>query len=170
MAGKDDVLLDTSVLINFARIGRIDLLTAHPTYRFFVTDHVRGEVKEHYADQFEAVEAAVVGGVITELTADSAEELEDFGKLTAMKTLGVGECSAIAVAKNRSMVLAIDDVRASRRAKGFHTGIGLLNTEELMVSLIQEGVLTVEEADEIKRDRETNHRFKLAFASFAEKI
>jgi hypothetical protein len=168
MGGKTDVLLDTCVLINFARIGRIDLLAAHPAYSFFVTDHVRGEVREHYAAQSEAVEAAIIGGVISELTVNTAEELEDFGKLTALKSLGLGECSAIAVAKNRSMTLAIDDVRARKRAKGFHAGIALLNTEEPVISLIRVGLLTVEAADEIKRNWEANHRFRLRFAGFAE--
>jgi predicted nucleic acid-binding protein len=170
MAGKTDVLLDTSVLINFARIGRIGLLAAHPAYAFFVTDHVRGEVRKHYVRQREAVEAAIAEGAVTELRADRAEELEDFGRLMALKTLGAGECSAIAVAKRRSMTLAIDDKQARRRAKSFSSGIALLSTEALVISLIQERILSVEAADEMKQDWERNHRFKLGFGSFSEKL
>lgn len=152
------------------RIGRVDLLAAHPRYSLFVTDHVRAEVLEHFREQFEAVDRAVSNGVLTEIAANTDEELEDFGRLPSMKSLGVGECSAIAVAKHRSIVLAIDDVTARNKALRFHTGLTLIGTEELIVSLIQESVLPVEEADRIKRDWETNHRFRLKFASFAERL
>ncbi len=101
MTGKQAVVLDTSVLINFAKVGRLDLLDTHPTYSFVVTDHVRGEVSEHYADQFEAVDAAIAQGILRELAVDRPEELSDFGTLTAPRNLGIGECSAISVAKNR---------------------------------------------------------------------
>lgn len=170
MAEKTKVLLDTCVLINFARIGRLDLLTAHPQYSFLVTNHVRAEVLEHYREQFEAVEKAIDVGLLTELTVDSPEELGDFGKLVALKSLGVGECSAIAVAKHRSLILAIDDVTARKKAQRFDSGLVLLETEELIVSLIRKKVLSIEEADGIKDDWEANHRFTLKFTSFREKI
>lgn len=170
MAGKIVVLLDTSVLINYARIGRLDLLAQHPRYSFCVTDHVRAEVLEHFREQFEAVNTAVSEGNLTELTANTASELEEFGKLVSMKNLGIGECSAIVVAKHRSLVLAIDDVTARNTALKFDPTLTLLGTEELMISLIQEGVLEVEEADRIKHDWEANHRFRLKFASFRERI
>jgi len=48
--------------------------------------------------------------------------------------------------------------------------IQLLDTVEVMVMLIQDGVLTVEEADIIKADWEANHCFALRFTSFTEKI
>lgn len=170
MTRKQDVVLDTSVLINFAKVERLDLLDAHPSYSFVVTDHVRGEVSEHYSGQFEAVDTAIAEGILRELAVDQPEELSDFGKLTAPRNLGIGECSAISVAKNRCLPLAIDDNQARKRAKRFHSNLVLLNTEELVVSMIQESVLTVEEADQLKLDWETEHRFKLTFGSFREKI
>jgi len=170
MAGKIHVLLDTSVLINFARIGRFDLLAAHTRYSFFVTDHVRAEILEHFREQFEGVDSAVKGGILTELTVNTGAELEDFGRLASMKSLGLGECSAIAVAKNRGIVLGIDDVTARNKAMKFHLGLVLLGTEDLIISLIEESVLSIEEANRIKHEWETNHRFRLKFASFAEKL
>lgn len=170
MASKTEILLDTSVLINFARIGRIDLLARRPRCVFLVTDHVRAEVLEHYREQFEAVDAAVESGILTELAVTGAGELEDFGKLVAMKSLGIGECSAIAVAKHRSMALALDDVPARKKAVKFHSGLRLLGTEDLMVALVKENVLSIQEADSIKHDWEANHRFKLMFGSFAERV
>lgn len=168
MEGKRDVILDTCVLINFAAIKRIDLLPAHPLDAFVITDHVRGEVKEHFTNQFDAVTAAVADGTLREIPADQPNELVDFAELS--KHLGQGESSAIALAKNRSMPLAIDDRQARNRAKALHPNLELLNTEDIVVTLIQEGVLTVVQADAIKFDWETNHSFKLKFASFAERL
>lgn len=168
MEGKTDVLLDTCVLINFAAVERIDLLAAHPHYAFVITDHVRGEVKEHFVKQFDAVNAAVADGTLREVPANRPEELEDYTQL--LRHLGMGESSAIAVAKNRSMPLVIDDRQARKRAAAFHAAIELLSTVDLVVGLINGGKLKVEEADAIKLDWETNHSFKLTFASFREKV
>lgn len=168
MAGEVDVLLDTSVLINFARINRFDLLGSHPKYSFFLTDHVRDEILEHFCEQSAAVNSAVEIGILGEISGNSAEELEDFGRFLEMKTLGVGECSAIAVAKNRSLVLAIDDIPARKQAVKFDSTLVLVGTVDIVVSLIREGVLSVDEADKIKVLWETEHRFQLKFASFAD--
>ncbi len=46
-----DVVTDTSTLINFLRIGRVDLLAGLTSYRFVITDHVRAEVRASYPDQ-----------------------------------------------------------------------------------------------------------------------
>ena len=170
MDSKTEAILDTCVLINFAAIGRIDLLRSHSLHTFVITDHVRDEIKEHYSEQFDAVNAAVEDGTLAEITADQPGELEDFAKLVARRNLGTGECSAIAVAKNRSLALAIDDRRARNHAMAFHSAIVLLSTESLMVSFIQAEVLSVDEADAIKLDWESNHSFKLKFASFSEKL
>lgn len=44
------VVLDTSVLANFLRIARMDLLRRYPL-DFIVTDHVVSEISGHYKDQ-----------------------------------------------------------------------------------------------------------------------
>lgn len=168
MDGKQQALLDTSVLINFAAIGRMDLFVSHPGFSFLATDHVRDEVKEHFSEQYDAVSAAVADGTITELKVDSPEELSIFATLVAIKSLGEGECSAIAVAIHRSIPLAIDDRRARKKALKFHPSIELFGTEDIVISLIQAGILTVDDADAIKLDWETNFRFRLPFSSFRE--
>lgn len=168
MPGKDPVILDTCVLINFAAIGRLDLLTAHPDWTFLVTEHVRDEVNEHYADQFDAVRAAVADGTLAELRGNSPEELDDFARLSALRSLGDGECSAIAAAKHRALPLVIDDRSVRNKAQRFHHAIQLLQTQDVFVGLIRGGVLTVEEADGIRLEWENQHRFKLLFASFGD--
>lgn len=44
------VVADTSVLVNFLRIDRMDLIGAHPA-SFIVTDHVAIEIADTYPDQ-----------------------------------------------------------------------------------------------------------------------
>ncbi|QEG01552.1 hypothetical protein Mal15_56290 [Stieleria maiorica] len=170
MDAKTTVILDTSVLINFARIRRIDLLESHPSYDFLICDHVRDEVKEHFLEQFEAVNSALADGVLAETAADDPAELSDFVTLVGEKRLGTGECSAISLAKNRSIALAIDDRNARKRATKFAPGIQLHCTQSLVVDLIQAEVLTIAEADAIKLDWETNHCFRLKIASFGDLI
>ena len=46
-----DVVTDTSTLVNFLRVGRVDLLAGLTSYRFVVTDHVRAEVMSSYPAQ-----------------------------------------------------------------------------------------------------------------------
>ncbi len=113
---------------------------------------------------------AVNGGILTELTANATPELEEFGRLLSTSGLGIGECSAIVVAKHRSLALGIDDVTARKKALKYDAPLTLLGTEELIVSLIREGVLSIDEADRIKNDWAANHRFTLKFASFRERI
>lgn len=169
-AGRDDAILDTSVLLNFLKVDRLDLLTQHPSYRFSVTDHVRAEITQHYPDQLAKLEAAVNAGELDETHVTDPAELQAFGQLHASKRLGAGECSAIAVAASRQLPLAIDDKRARKHARAFASKIVLLNTEGLMISLTHEGVIDVAVADSIKLEWEQNHRFKLNFGSFAERI
>ena len=55
------VVADTSVLINFLRIDRMDLIGHHPQ-RFLATDHVEDELTSDYPDQRMRYQAAVVSG------------------------------------------------------------------------------------------------------------
>ena len=96
-------------------------------------------------------------------------EVQIFAELTA-KGLGIGECSAIAVAVHRQFTLAIDDKRAIKKVASLGPNISILTTESLMVLLIKQGALSVDEADAVKLDWEQNHRFRLPFGSFAERL
>lgn len=169
-AGRGDAILDTSVLINFLKVDRLDLLTQHPTYRFYVTDHVRAEITQHYPDQLAKLGAALAAGELGEIQVADPTEVQAFGQLQASQRLGSGECSAIAVAANRGFPLVIDDWRARKEAQGYSSLMVLLDTESLIVSLIHEGVIDVAAADAIKLDWEQKHRFRLSFSSFAERI
>lgn len=166
--GRGQAVLDTSVLVNFLRIDRVDLLASHPSHEFIITEHVRAEITQHYPDQLARLETALHSGDLQEIRVTDQAELNAFGQLTSTG-LGTGECSAVAVAAIRHLPLAIDDKVAVKRARRFRSGITFLTTESLMVSLIHAGVLDVPAADTIKNDWEQNHRFRLPFASFADR-
>ena len=166
---KTVVITDTSVLINFLVLDRACLLKCVPTHRFVVTDHVRSEVTAHYHEQLQRLEQAFSAQILEEITVSDLAEVQLFAKLTATG-LGIGECSAIAVAVHRQLILAIDDKRATKKVASLGLDLTILTTESLMVLLIQHGALSVDEADALKLDWEQNHRFRLPFGSFADRL
>lgn len=165
------VIADASVLINFLRIDRMDLIGAHPG-SFIVTDKVADEIT--YPDQKSRYEAAVSSGYLVQQRIDDPLEVEQFLHLDLKygQHLGAGELSAIAVALNRNCLLAIDDNRAVRDALR-EVGLSdkpdrIIRTQDIIVELIKQNLLALEEAESIKVDWEANHRFALKFSSFRE--
>jgi predicted nucleic acid-binding protein len=165
-----DAITDTSTLVNFLRVGRVDLLAGLTSYRFVVTNHVRAEVTAFYPAQLANFEFALMAGHVVEITLTTPTELHVFGEMKTLR-LGDGECASIAAALSRGVPLVIDDIRARKKALEREPGLRLLDTVGLMVEAIQAGLITVPEADSIKVDWEKNHRFiKKHFSSFAELI
>ena len=161
-------VLDTSVLINFLAVDRVDLLARHPAYHFFVTEHVRKEVTAHYDEEVNRLNAALASNTLEEIRVEAIEELALFAQLTKEPRLGLGECAAIAAAVHRGYVLAIDDKVARRAALALSPALTVLDTQSLMLSLIRAGVLSIEDADAIKAEWETEHSFVLKIKSFGD--
>ena len=159
------LVFDTSVLINFLAVGRMDLLALYPA-RCIVTDHVRGEILDHYQERFQRFQTALNNQTIEELRVDRPAELLTFVELRASGRLGYGECSAIALATHREFELAIDDRQARNAAKRLAPSLKTHTTQEIMLFLIRLGTITVEAADQIKDTWATEHRFRLKIASF----
>ena len=151
--------------MNFLRIDRMNLIAGH-SHEFIVTDHVAGEVSDHYPDQQQRFAAAVEAGALAQHDVTSPAEMALFGMLSTSGRLGLGECSAIAVAVHRRHILAIDDRRATMQARGADPTLRILTTQDLMVSMIGEGLLDIVEADRIKDEWAALHRFQLKLASF----
>lgn len=163
------VITDTSVLINFLVLDQAALLARSPHHRFVVTEHVRAEITDHYQDQLQLLEAAFAADILEEVRVTDLPEVQFFAQLTATG-LGIGECSAIAVAAHRQHALAIDDKRAVKKLKAVGLQLAIHSTETIVVLLIQQAVLTVQEADAMKQEWEQHHRFRLPFGSFAERL
>jgi predicted nucleic acid-binding protein len=165
-------IIETSVLINFLRINRVDLLARHPTYRFVVIDYVRREITNRSIDQQTQLEAALKAGLLLgdiDPKNVSLAELQAYADLQSVK-IGDGERGAIAAAFARGYAIAINDYRALKRLPATYKSLHLEDTASIMVALIRAGVLTVAEADVIKADWESNHRFRLTFTTFGELI
>ena len=89
-----------------------------------------------------------------------------FGSLFAAGRLGAGECSAIALAVHRRYILAIDDRLATTQARRADATLRILATQDLVVSMIRQGLLDIAEADRFKQEWATRHRFRLKLTSF----
>ena len=161
------VIADTSVLINFLAIGRIDLIKRHEC-RFLITDHVRHEITEHYQEQFSRLKEALEQGILEEISVTDPEEVETFAKLTRLESFGNGECACIAVALHRSYTLAIDDKKAIKQARLSCSTISIITTKDLIVSMIKAGLIAVNEADAIKDEWASTHKFRLKISSFGD--
>lgn len=163
------VVTDTSVLINFLQIDRVDLIGSHPD-SFIATDHVAAEIIK--PEQQNRYAAALSAGHLVEQRVKDPVEVELFDRLSQRGRLGAGERSAIAVAINRNHRLAIEDNRALNRAvqeaETLGNPLSILRTQDIIVELIKRQTLTIETADAMLADWADNHRFKLKISSFRE--
>lgn len=157
------IIADTSVLINFLRIDRMDLIAAHPA-AFVATEHVAVEISDSYPEQQARYRAALEAGFIAEQRVDDPAEVELFLKLRRTPRLGTGECSAISVALNRGHRLAIDDNRAINRALHeaglVKRSISIIRTQDIFADVVRNGALSILAADAILHNLATEHRFR----------
>lgn len=165
-ATEPALILDSSVLVNFLRVDRVELLARLPL-PLFVTNHVRDEVTADYPEQLERLVRALESMALREIVVDEPAEVAEFLALSC-EGIGSGECSAIAVAGMRGWPLALEDKRAGRVALARFPSLQVLKTQDLVVQLLREGALSIDEADALLEDWRTNHRFRLKIASFSE--
>lgn len=168
MSGPSRTLvIDTSVLINFIAVNRLDLLASLPGTTPVVTDHVRNEITDDHPDQIAIFDRAVSAARISPVRVDTPDELITFAGLE-LSGLGAGERSAIAAAIHRGFVVGLDDRRAIAILTRIYGNIRVLRTQDIVHELIEAGVLTVSDADAMKRRWQECHRFTLPFDSFAD--
>lgn len=163
------VVIDASVLINFLKIDRMDLI-AYQSHDFVVTDHVAAEISSRYPDQQQRFTLATSTGAISQVSITNPREISVFRSLSRSRRLGTGECSAIAMAVCRQHILAIDDRRATTHARQTSQTLQIINTQDLMVSMIGEDLLDIPEADSIKDVWAIQHQFRLKIRSFQDLV
>ena len=161
--GRVLVVSDTSVLINFLHIRRLDLLCEHRDYRFVITEHARAEITD--AAQRADLEGAISATGLEETCLTDPSEISLFATLNGF--LGRGESAAVAVAAIRTWAVATDDGRAKREIESRLGRKRLLTTPGVLLRCILNGALTVTEADAIK-DALAAHRFAMKLVSFAD--
>lgn len=167
---KKILITDTSVLINFLNINRIDLLASFPG-KFLITEHVVDEITLDFSNQQDRLNLAIMDGELEVVAVDSEQELQLYNELIKEKRLGAGECSAIACAIKRKYSLAMEDSRACKQTLRLDPSVEILKTQDILTKLIMNRIITIEEADAIKLDWQNKYRFFLnKFKSFSEVI
>lgn len=162
-----NIVIDSSVLINFLKIDRMDLLANH-SCRIIATNHVSKEISRYYRDQRQRFAEAIRREGIAIEALDRVEEAQQFMSLMASGSLGAGECSAIALAVNRGFMLAMDDRKATVQALCRDQTLHILTTKDLIVSMIGENLLDIVAADQIKEELATKHRHTINLSSFGD--
>lgn len=163
------VICDSSVLINFLKVDRLDLFAKH-SHTFLVTDHVQEEISDHYPEQKRCFQAALAEGILEVLSVTKEDELDIFCTLSKSGQLGSGECSAIAVAVTHGYKLAIEDNQALKRALALFPKLKIMRTQDLLLSMHKEGILHIEDADIMLETWAAKHRFKLKIQSIRQLI
>ena len=113
-SNRSPIAVDTSVLLNFLKAGRLDILHAC-TARLVIPTEVRGEVRR--PDQVAALDAALADGCIIEEPITATAEVALFAQLAARGALGIGERAVIAIAATRGWGAALQDKPAREEAQ-----------------------------------------------------
>ena len=159
------IVLDASILLNFVKVGCIDLLgeLGSPV---LLLDQVRAEVIR--PEQSQVVTEAITAGIMDLESVTDIVEVTLFADLRAGGRLGAGECAVLAVALNRNWIAGLQDKRARAEGRRRRRALRLCGTEDLMVTLLRSGAVTLAEADQLLVEWATKHRFRLKIASFDE--
>jgi predicted nucleic acid-binding protein len=158
------VLVDANILINLSKVNRLDLLGALTDLDFCVPPEVLGEVLNEPGKTL--VGRCLGDGHLRELSFSAVSELALFTELRNI--MGMGEAACLSLAFHRGALLASDEKRVFRREAEARLGPGrILNTPGILLLAIRRGILTIEEADELKRHLEAR-QFKMTFGSFRE--
>ena len=157
------IALDTSVLLNFVNIGRIDLLS-HLAMPVVLPDQVFDEITR--PAQIKEVQDAAAARIVDIQIIGNPAELALYAELRADGRLGAGECAVLAVALCRNWVAGIQDRRARLEGQRRRRDLSLCQTEDLVLALIRAGCLTLEEADGFLIDWRTKYRFRASVSSF----
>lgn len=154
------------MLINLAHVSRLDLLGQIEDMVFHAPQEVLNEVTE--PGQMTKVEQAIESGALHRLKIVAVEELESMAEY--VEQFGKGESACLAVAIHRRWVVATDETKDRRLSREITSkGIKLINTPGILLKAIRQRRLTVQAADLIKAELETN-RFKMSFGSFQELV
>ena len=144
-----DVATDTSLLLNFLRIDRADILGALTGFRFHVLNHVVNEVtKEPHVSR---LQTALAQNYVTQFVLTDLEAIADYAALRAK--LGDGEAATIASAGYLQWVVGLDEKGRARREAAARVGThNLLNTPGILVLAVRTGLLTLDIAEQIRLD------------------
>ena len=158
------MITDANILINFIKIGRVDILQQLRIYAFYLPEEVYREIT--YPAQRRVLDHALENGWLQKIVITDRNELRSYAQ--HRRQMGDGEAACLAIAMCRKWIMACDEQKKKLISKTVrdHLGAGyLLNTPGILLKAIREGILTVSRADAIKNTLAQN-RFVMPFASF----
>lgn len=121
---------------NASMTNSSSMVALPPAFEFIAYRLTRAEITAHYPEQLQRLEVALSSQVLEETRVTDLAEVQLFAELTT-KELGIGECSAFAVAVHRQHWLAIDDKKAIKKVASLGYNLNVLDTESLMMMLIR---------------------------------
>ena len=162
--GRLLAVIDSSFLINFLALDRMDILGRLSRFRFHVVNHVSAEIR--YEDQRRRQLTAVESGIVTKIEITEPGEVLLYDDLR--RFLGDGESASLAVAVSRRWVIAADEKGRFRRELFARLGKNyLLDTVGALVTAIKADVITVAEAEALRTQLREN-RFEIDTTPFDE--
>jgi predicted nucleic acid-binding protein len=165
-----NVVLDTTVIVNFLVLGRADLFAHFDGTAFWVSQEVLGEVADFQdVTLLVQLDQLMQDKVFHRVEHYEMEELRLFGELRDPRVLGDGECAAISLAIHRGWILATDDKPAGRELlRRLPDESKRMTTASLLIELIQSQHLSIADADAMKERLARDYRFRMKFHSFAD--
>lgn len=141
-------VLDTSVLLNFGVIGRFGLLLEFLGRAGAVTAWVYEEEVRHPGTK-QALKRAVEGGLVEVIVLETLAELQLLGRLLRERDISEGEAETIVAAASRGWVAVLDDRVATAKARKLLPPDRLMDTHQLLRTLIERGRLSHAEAVQV---------------------
>lgn len=145
------VIANTTIISNFAAVGRLDILR-DLLGQLFITTEVYAEIQDGLAEGYEFyagielhMSLFIPDGWLHLTSLQDDEEFRIFSTMPA--ALHRGEASCLAVAVRREMAFLTDDARARAVAHGLHVLVS--GTLGVLVSAVKEKLLTLETADSL---------------------
>ena len=157
------VVIDTSILLNFLKAGRVALL-GHAGFQILLLDQILAEITQ--PEQRKTLQKAINSGILDFERVTDVKEVELFANLHAGGRLGAGECAVLAVAITRNLVAGVQDRRARTEGERRSKDLQFCQTEDLIVGLIRNGQITLEDADQLLIEWAQRHRFRSKVTSF----
>lgn len=170
LRGRDrralDVVADSNLLINFVKLGRLDLLERLPRYTFWVPDHVRREVHRRW--QRQSLVRALARGALQPLEIVNLAEIALYQGYRHV--VGDGESACLAVAVHRRWIIGTDEKRRVRSLVIEALGEGhILNTLGVLVRSFQAHLITQEESQRLLAQL-SRIGFEVGFDSFEDTL
>ncbi len=143
------VITNTTVLINFATIGQLDVLR-QLFGRLYLPTEVYSELLDGQAEGYsflDGIEALIAPlsstGWLQLVSLEGAAELQHYGTLPV--GLHYGEAACLTIAKHRGWLLLTDDRAA--RAEARRQKIGLAGSIGCLVLAVERSIITLEAAN-----------------------